>query len=427
MSRPCCYALPALRQHQKQKQMQMQIRLPTSSILDPLFVSLGNDSGNKAQSGYDDCGSDAGNIKLQSGTYSYSFELYAAIGEDPDIDQVNVAFVTATEAVLGIDRRQGRRQRLSRMHSRDKSIEVSAEAAIIDCDKLDIYYGFDDGIRCFSVDVAIVAMNGKMETEVLASAVEVAVLNGELSEKIKEGGTISVLLAELAPETSSNDESQLDGYDGLDVDYLEETKVEEPKDDLKSVGFFLPSSEDSSLDLKTQPQQTTPASPSAVNDVTGVYPRTRVPPYTLSLTSSMNSIRADHTTPNFTTTTTTTTIRELRIKSKQVVSFHPLVSVKNTLSRYDMSPKETYNYWIGEKDFLTNEQCNRLLTMLMENWTRRKDKEYREQEQQEQQEQQQQEQKCEKEEQHDNMLHIPPGDHVANFEDDHIYQISIRR
>merc|ERR1712177_183840 len=46
------------------------------------------------------------------------------------------------------------------------------------------------------------------------------------------------------------------------------------------------------------------------------------------------------------------------------VKFDPVVRVKNTLSRHDMTPKEMFNYWTSEQESLTMDQRNRTLNIL---------------------------------------------------------------
>jgi len=281
-------------------------------------------------------------------SFSSSFEIYAAIGGDPDINQVDALFITASKAVLNInnenDRTRARTTRRStRRTSSETKTQLTTEVDIIDCDKLDIYFSSEDDIQCFSVviNILVTSSTGDLDrvsttAENLAFAAELAFTNGEFEETLKNiEGPILVHLVEMAPGLSSySDEEDDDDSSSIDSDEF---------DDFLDTSYREYLEDQSRLDILSRLKP--PTSPSTVS--------------------------------NFPTEYLTT--NPLVETTKQKVKFNSVVRVKNTLSRHDMTPTEAADYWSGEDEFMTIEQRDRIRKMLMDKWTHQKEQESRQQ------------------------------------------------
>jgi len=299
-------------------------------------------------------------------SFSSSFEVYAAIGGDPDIDQVGDLFTAASKAVLDIKDESNRtRTRPTRWSTRrtvsDTKTEIATEVDVIDSEKLDIYCSSEDDIRFFAivVNILVSSSNGDLskaitKAENLAFAAELAFTNGEFEEKIKcVEGSISVLLLEMAPESSLDDhvldgEEEDDDYDNSSSMYSDEF------DAFLEISYreYLQDQNRQEILSRLEP----PTSPSAVSEFPLECSKAQSkPPYTINLEADMKT------------------------RKEQKVKFDPVVRVKNTLSRYDMTPNESYNYWSGEDEFMTIEQRDRMLKVLTDKWTNEREQVYQEQ------------------------------------------------
>lgn len=298
---------------------------------------------------------------------SSSFEVFAAIGGDPDIDDIVELFTSASKSVLNIENDNERpiirsyRRSARRGSVGETKTQLSAEVDVVDCDKLGIYFSSEDGIRCFSITISILvtSTNGDLcrvstTAENLAFAAELAFSNGEFEQRLKDiEGDLSVLLIEMAEESSSRAEEE-DKFHGRD---------DEEYDDSSSISSMDPDDFDDFLEtsyreyLEDQNRQEIlsriqpPISPCTVSE----FPTK--PLYPVDLEGELKS----------------------RIETK--VKFDPVVRVKNTLSRHDMTPKEMYNYWSSEQESLTMDERNRTLKMLTDRWRHQKERESKEAEQ----------------------------------------------
>lgn len=318
------------------------------------------------------CDSDIQSIDKQpcDACFSSSFEVYAAIGGDPDIDEVVGLFISASTAVLNIENDKDRpRIRSYRRVTRRGSVgetktELTAEVDVVDCDKLGIYFSSEDGIRCFSIVVSILvtSTNGDMcrvttTAENLTFAAELAFSNGEFEQRLKDmEGDLSVLLVEMASESSSkieehddfldhedegDDSSSISSMDSDDFDDFLETSYRE----------YLQDQSRQEILSRIQP----PISPCTVSEFPTEYSKTA--PYSIHLQG------------------------ELKPRMETKVKFDPVVRVKNTISRHDMTPKEMFHYWSSEQESLTMDERNRTLNMLTDRWKHRKEQELKKAEQ----------------------------------------------
>lgn len=276
---------------------------------------------------------------------SSSFEVYAAIGGDPDVDQVDDLFIAASKSVLNIEnrtRRRNRRGSVTGSSISETKIQLTTEIDVIDCDKLGIYFSSEDGIRCFSivVNILVTSSNGDLcristTAENLAFAAELAFTNGEFEDKLKELEVdVSVLLTEMVSESSSSDNDE---------------DVDEDDDDSSSIGSgefddFLEISYREYLQNQNRQEILSRIQPSISPSTVSAFPSDC--PSTIDLQNG-----------------------ELKSRSEKKVKFDPVVRVKNTLSRHDMHPKETYDYWNGEEEFMTIEERDQILRMLTDKWT----------------------------------------------------------
>jgi len=302
---------------------------------------------------------------------SSSFEFFAAIGGDPDIDDVVELFTSASKSVLSIENDNERQIiRSYRRSARRGSVgetktQLSAEVDVVDCDKLGIYFSSEDGIRCFSIIISILvtSTNGDLcrvstTAENLAFAAELAYANGEFEQRLKaRERDISVLLIEMAAETSSRaeEEDEFNGRDDEDYDDSSSISSMDPDDfdDFLETSYreYLEDQNRQEILSRIQP----PISPCTVSEFPTNY--SKKPLYSVDLKGELKS----------------------RIETK--VKFDPVVRVKNTLSRHDMTPKEMYNYWSSEQESLTMDERNRTLKMLTDRWRHQKEQESKEAEQ----------------------------------------------
>ena len=144
-------------------------------------------------------------------SFSSSFEVYAAVGGDPDLDQVDKLFVSASKTVLNIKSDEGKSKskkskskRRTRKSSTLTETKVSTEVEVIDGEKLDVYFGSEDGIVCFSIQVTVTvtSMDGDLDkvttsAENLVLAADLALASGEFMDTLQQTeAPIQVLLME---------------------------------------------------------------------------------------------------------------------------------------------------------------------------------------------------------------------------------------
>ena len=301
--------------------------------------------------------------------FSSSFEVYAAIGGDPYIDDVVDLFTSTSKAVLNIENDNDRP--IIRSYSRsarrgsvgETKIQLTAEVDVVDCEKLGIYFSSEDGIRCFSIIVSILVTSsngdlGRVSTtaENLAFAAELAFSNGEFEQRLKDKeGDFPVLLLEMASESlsKSGEEDDLQDFDFEDDDDSSSISSMNPDDfdDFLENSYreYLQDQYRKEILSRIQP----PISPCTVSEFPAEYSTT--PSYYLQA--------------------------ELKSRVETKVKFDPVVRVKNTLSRHDMTPKEMYNYWSNEQESLTMDERNKTLKMLTERWKHQREQESKEAEQ----------------------------------------------
>jgi len=326
--------------------------------------------------------SQSGDKQPCDASFSSSFEIYAAIGGDPDINEVGDLFIAASKAVLNIQDESNRPTiRSYRRSTRRNSVGetktlVNAEVDLMDCDKLGIYFSSEDGIRCFSIVVSVLVTsdNGNLcrvssIAENLAFAAELAFTNGEFEQRLKDAeGDISVLLVEMAPESSSNGEEEGDFHDKEEEDDHYDDEQEDcfydSEDDSSSISSMDPNDFDDFLEtsyreyLQDQNRQEIlskiqpPISPCTVLDFPAEHSKTS--PYAIDLQG------------------------ELKTRMETKVKFDPVVRVKNTLSRHDMTPKEMDKYWSSGQESLPMIVRERILKTLTDRWTQRKEQESKE-------------------------------------------------
>lgn len=294
-------------------------------------------------------------------SFSSSFEVHAAIGGDPDIDEVVDLFTSISKAVLNIESDNNRPRIRSYRRARRGSVgetktQLTAEADIIDCDKLGIYFSSEDDIRCFSIVVSILvtSTNGDLSrvsttAENLVLAAELAFANGEFEQRLKDAeGDISVLLAEMA--SSNHDEE----------DNFQDNEEDNSQDDDDSSSISSMDSDDFDNFLETSYRE-------YLQDQNRQEILSRIQPPTSPCTVS-----------EFPNACPMDLEVELKSRMETKVKFDTVVRVKNTLSRHDMAPKEMYNYWISEQESLTMEERDRTLKMLTDRWRRQKEQESKE-------------------------------------------------
>jgi len=308
-------------------------------------------------------------------SFSTSFEVYAAIGGDPYIDEVESLFVETSKAVLNIQDEETTSKRVRRRSARRRSLgsetktKITAEVDVIDSDKLGVYCGSEDDIRCFSIVITILVTSNRGDldsasstAENLTFAAELAFESGEFEEKVRNTeGSILVHLMEMSPESSSNDADETNGYNSDDNSIYESGNTDDDDDDddddlssLESGEFdnFLEESYREYLqDLNRQQileslnLTSPPDSPSTVS---------RFPPeYAETCPVSI----------------------PFKPKTEPKVKFDPVVRVKNTLARHDMTPNESYNYWSCNEDSMSVKQRDQMLKVLTDKWTDEQDRE----------------------------------------------------
>ena len=325
-------------------------------------------------------------------SFTASFEVYAAIGGDPDVDQVYELFTNASKEVLNISdddertkTRSGRSRRRASMQTSQKRLTTTVR--VIDCEEMDLYFGSEDGIRCFSIVVSIVVTSNSADldsvsttAENLKLAAELALSNGEFDEIVKSiDGPIELLLMEMAPESTSDEtadynnsaddyddpESSIDLFDSNDDDgddHSDSSSLSsmnsEDFDDFLEMSYREYLEDQNRQEIRQEIlAKVSPESPSTVTDFPSEYSKTRTlginPPYAKS--------------------------DQLKPRTGLKVKFDPVVRVQNTISRYDMTPNESYNYWNGREEFMTIEQRDRMLKTLTDEWIHRKEEESRQQ------------------------------------------------
>jgi len=290
-------------------------------------------------------------------SFSSSFEVYAAIGGDPDTNEVVHLFTSVSKAVLNIEHDNGRQKMRSYRRARRGSVcetktQLTAEVNIIDCDKLGVYFSSEDDIRCFSivVNILVTSTNGDLDraitaVENLVFAAELALTNGELEQRLKESeGDISVLLLEMPSESCSNQDQE------------EIFQDDDDDNDSSSISSMDPDDFDDFLETSYREY---------LEDQNRQEILSRIQPPTSPCTVSEFPIASSF---------------EPKLKSRMEtkVKFDPVVRVKNTLSRHDMTPKEMYNYWSSEQESLTMEERDRTLKILTDRWKRQIEQESKE-------------------------------------------------
>jgi hypothetical protein len=324
--------------------------------------------------------SENSDIEQQEASFSSSFEVYAAIGGDPDIDEVDALFVAASKAVLNIEDEITRTTtrttgRIMRRTSNETKTQITTEVHVIDCEKMDVYFSSEDNIHCFSIVISILVTSSygdisKVSTtaENLAEAAELAFTNGEFGEALKKDETpISVLLMEMAPESSSRDAEDDDDGDyylspessSIDVD------IDDDDYDDDSTSSSMEAAEfDDFLEISYREylqDQNRPVRRSSLELIRMGSPA-----------RSVSDFPSEHAkTYPLGSTPLYTKEGEVKTRTGQKVDFNPVVRVKNTLSRLDMTPTETCNYWSGEDEFMTVEDRDRMMKVLTDKWTQK--------------------------------------------------------
>jgi len=363
-------------------------------------------------------------------SFSSSFEVYAAVGGDPDTDQVDALFIEASKAVLNIE---DEKPQSSRRRSRRSSLEktkkrLTTNVDVIDCEKMDLYFSSDDGIRCFSivVNIRVTSVTGDHESasttaDNLALAGGLAVTNGEFAEVVKNiESPIEVLIMEMAPESSTRDvdDDDYDSYDdyspiresfsgsfssddndsdginnsddevdvnddegGDDLDFYDECNASVECDDALVESEIFEESETDINDLSSSmsyfDEFLEVSYRQYLQDLNRkeVLAKINLSPNTVADFPSESSDDSPlPITPPYTDEEGSKTRSERKIK------FDPVVRVRNHLSRHDMTPSEVFSYWIGADESLTNEERDKMLKVLTDKWTHKKEQEYKEQE-----------------------------------------------
>ncbi len=335
---------------------------------------------------------------------SSSFEVYAAVGGDPDTYDVEDLFIATSASILDIE-------------SEDDQVRLSAEVDVIDCEKMGVYFGSSDGIVCFSITITILVnpddgdlIGARATAEELTKVAESAITKGEFHEKTNNiEAEIEVLLMELSPDSFPNDaidsddcasscdeevnddcvascdednndvrvalcdedlndacaatcdDDENDSYEGsIDVDDFNDDN-EDDEDDASSMGStefdgFLEMSYREYLKDVNRQKIVARIDPSKSPPTVSDFPPECSENYTFEFAPPCAQAG------------------QLKPRTSKV-KFDPLVRVTNTLSRHDMTPKELYSYWSGPDEFMTKKERNRMLKLLTEKWTIRKEKE----------------------------------------------------
>ena len=317
-------------------------------------------------------------------SFSSSFEVYAAIGGDPDLSQVDKLFIAASKNVLNIKSEGNRtishtnRRRVRRASCKTET-QLSTEIEVIDCDKLDVYFGSKDGIVCFSivVTVSVISKDGDLDkvsttAENLAYAADLAIGDGEFMDTLQNSeAPISVLLMEKAPDSSSSGAKDNDDNASLcseddNLDYVSPCDEDSNDDGISS------SSAEENFDYADNHES---SSTNTFDDFLEISYREYLqdvnrkeilakinPPKSPSTVSDFPSRRSDpclqETMPAF----------KSKRRSEPKIKFDTVVRVKYTLSRHEMTPHERFNYWNGTDDSMTSKDRNRILKMLTEEW-----------------------------------------------------------
>ena len=361
-------------------------------------------------------------------SFSSSFEVYAAIGGDPDNDEVDDLFVAASKAVLNIEDENTRTRTRSpgrimrRTSSNETQTQITTEVHVIDCEKLDVYFSSEDNIHCFSILISINVTSSygdmsKVSTtaENLAEAAELAFTNGEFGEALKTvEAPISVLLMEMAPESSSghadDDDEDVDYYplpESLEIDADDDNDDDnndendnDDENDRDDENHLSPKSsaidvDNDDVDYGYEYDDDSSDDSSALSMDPGDFDNFLEISYREYLQdqnrqtrrSSLELIRmqspsrsvSEFPSEYIRTATMYTKDRKVKTRTGQKVKFSPVVRVKNTLSRFDMTPTETCNYWNGEDEYMTDKSRERMLKVLTDKWTQKKEQESNEQ------------------------------------------------
>jgi hypothetical protein len=368
-------------------------------------------------------------------SFSSSFEVYAAVGGDPDADEVDTLFIEASKAVLNIeDENSGNGTQSTRRRTRRSGIEktkkrLTANIDVIDCEKMDLYFSSDDGIRCFSivVNIRVTSVTGDHESasttaDNLALAAGLAVTNGEFAEVVKNiESPIELLIMEMAPESSTRDvdDDDYDSYDdyspikasfsgsfssddndsdainnsddevdvnddegGDDFDFYEECNASIECDDAFVDSEIIEESETDCNDLSSSMSYFDEFLEISYRQYLQdqnrkeILAKINLSPNTVAdfPSESSDDSPLPITPPSYTNEAGSKTRSERKIK------FDPVVRVRNHLSRHDMTPSEVFSYWSGADESLTNEERDKMLKVLTDKWTHKKEQESKEQE-----------------------------------------------
>lgn len=349
-------------------------------------------------------------------SFSSSFEVYAAIGGDPDNDEVDALFVAASKAVLNIEDEDTRTRARSpgrimrRTSSNETQTQITTEVHVIDCEKLDVYFSSEDNIHCFSIviSVNVTSSYGDMSkvsttAENMAEAAELAFTNGEFGEALKAvEAPISVLLMEMAPESSSrhadDDDEDHDYYpspESLSIDVDDENNDENDDENYSSPESSAIDADNDGIDYgyeydkdSSDDSSASSTDPADFDDfletsyreyLQDQNRRTRRSSLELIRMRSPSRSVSEFPSKYIETARLYTKDGEVKTRTGQKVKFNPVVRVRNTLSRFDMTPIETCNYWNGEDEYMTDKSRERMLKVLTDRWTQKKEQESKQQ------------------------------------------------
>ena len=345
-------------------------------------------------------------------SFSSSLEIYAAVGGDPDTYEVEDLFIAGSRAVLKIDSENNRTQ-------------LSAEVEVIDCDKMGVYFGSGDGIVCFSIEVTVLVTSDGQDlsrikpiAKKLAEDAKLAVTKGDFQAALTYiEAPIEVLLMEMAPDSSSSDEDDSDDCaslcvqkvpDGCDVacdedenddcdvscdedenddcvalcdedenDNCEGSYDEEENDGYEdSIDFHDFEVDDDDINDDDDVSSMCSTEFDAFLEVS--YREYLQDVNRKEILARINPPKSPPTVSAFPPECSKKCIckinppcnKENQLKPRtSKVKFDSMVRVRNTLSRHDMTPHETYSYWFGQDEFMTKEDRAQMLKVLTEKWT----------------------------------------------------------
>jgi len=331
---------------------------------------------------------------------SSSFEVYAAVGGDPDTYDVEDLFIAASEATMDIE-------------SEDNRVKLSAEVDVIDCEKMGVYFGSSDGIVCFSIIVTVFVtpddgdLRGARATaKELTKVAESAITKGDFHETANNiEAEIEVLLMELSPDSSSNDTIDTEDNASSREEEVNDDCVASCDEDENDVCVASCDEDENDAGVATCDEDENDYYEGSI-DVDGLYDDNENEDNDVSSMGStefddfleisyreylkdvnrqeilarINPPKSPPTVSDFPPECSKKCVFELtpcQLKPRtSKVKFDPLVRVINTLSRHDMTPKELYSYWSGPDEFMTKEERNRMIKLLTEKWTREKEKEH---------------------------------------------------